>query len=463
MRHQREGVEFLLETRAGLLAFEQGLGKTLVAIEAFVRAVEERTTTRLLVICPNSLKRNWQAELTKFAPQLGVTIVEGDRQKRRALFSSTQANVVITSYETARSEVTSVLALLQRQPTAMVLDESHATKNRESLTSIAAQHFAPHASHRWLLSGTPVTNSPTDLFTQIEILAPGQRLLGPLAAFEVDIADSRTCEDVRRRISKFLLRRTKEQCLDLPDKTFVDVRVELPPWQRALYDEMRTEMVCAIHTMSGDEYRAFASTALSQLTRLCQIASNPSTLFPENVGVPGKTSELDHLVSEILGEPGRKIIIWSSYIKTIEQLLERYREHGAVALYGGTPSELRQEIAAQFQNDPTTRILIGNPAAAGTGFTLTAAAFSIYESLTWRYDYYAQSQDRNHRIGQTLPVTYLRMIATDTIEEAIVAALERKGDMARDLLGDEKKPASVAKFTREQMCALLLRNELPSG
>jgi len=462
MDHQLEGVDFLVQRRAGLLAFEQGLGKTLVAIEAFARAREEGTTHRLLVICPNSLKRNWQAELTKFAPRLDVTIVEGTRQVRRSLFRSSRTAVVVTSYETARSEVTSIMALLEREPTAMVLDESHAAKNRESLTSTAVRHFAPKATHRWLLSGTPVTNSPADLHTQIGIVACGERHpLGSLEGFLADIEDKRAVDTVHGQLARFLLRRTKEQCLDLPDKVFVDVRIELPEWQRALYDEMRSEMVCAIRAMSGEEYRAFASTALSQLTRLSQIASNPSLLFPDGTRTPGKHEELDSLLAEVLSEPGRKVIIWSSYVRTIEQLLSRYEKHGAVALYGGTPTADRQLIAGRFQTDPSLRVLVGNPAAAGTGFTLTAATYSIYESLSWRYDFYAQSQDRNHRIGQALPVTYLRLVAADTIDEAIVEALERKSGMARHLLGDGESPPTVAAFTREQMCTLLLRNELP--
>jgi SNF2 family DNA or RNA helicase len=464
MEHQREGVAFLLGRRAGLLAFEQGLGKTLVAIEAFTRASQEGSTQRLLVICPNSLKRNWKAELTKFAPDLDVTIVEGDRKSRRALLASVQTSVIITSYETARAEVTGLLALLGRKPTALVLDESHAAKNRNSLTSTAARHFAPHATHRWLLSGTPVTNSPTDLYTQIEIVNANERPLGSIEVFKNDALDATRAEAARSRLAPFFLRKTKDECLDLPDKIFVDVRVELPPWQRTMYDQMRNDMVCAIDGMTGEEFRAFASTALVQLTRLCQIASNPSLLFPESEELPGKFEELDYLVNEILDEPGRKIIIWSNYVRNIEHLLGRYEAHGAAALYGGTPAADRQATAARFQTDPAARVLIGNPAAAGTGFTLTAATYSIYESLSWRYDYYAQSQDRNHRIGQTLPVTYLRMIAADTIDEAIVTALERKSSMAHTLLGDDKDLSPrISGFSREQMRTLLLNNELPRG
>ena len=463
MPHQHEGVAFLLEKRAGLLAFEQGLGKTLVAIAAFIDARAAGSARRLLIICPNSLKRNWVAELHKFAPDLDVEIIEGTRATRRRQIAAAHASVVITSYETARSEVTAILALLKRVPTAMVLDESHATKNGRSLTSTAASHFAPLATHRWLLSGTPVTNSPGDLYTQIGIIAPGEKPLGSFEAFLSDSNHPPSAEKLKAKLSRFILRRTKDQCLNLPEKTFVDIRIELPPWQRALYDEMRHSMVCTIQAMSGEEYRAFAHTALTQLMRLSQIASNPSLVVPECGKTPAKFEELNYLVRDILGETGRKVIIWSSYVRTIEQLALRFKDEGAVTLYGGTPNELRQDIARRFQTDPAVRVLIANPAAAGTGFTFTAATYAIYESLSWRYDFYAQSQDRNHRIGQELPVTYLRMIAADTVEEAIVSALERKSSMARSLLGDETGTPGVSQLTRDEMCALLLRNELPDA
>jgi SNF2 family DNA or RNA helicase len=461
MEHQRLGVDFLVQKRAGLLAFEQGLGKTLVAIEAFRRVQKEGGASRMLVICPNSLKLNWVAELARFAPEFDVAVIGGASRQRRRLLSETAAAIVITSYETARAEVTAILALLGRQPTALVLDESHSAKTWRSLTSTAARHFAPRCAYRWLLSGTPVTNSPADLYTQVEILAPGEHRLGSMEAF-VATAESDP-ETARARVEPFILRRTKEECLDLPEKTFIDIHVELPPWQRKIYDAMRTEMVCALENMSGEEYRAFASTALAKLTRLTQIASNPTLLFPLLQDTPGKFLSLDGIIDDILAIPARKVIVWSNYVATIETLVLRYKKYGTVALYGGTPAGERQGIAARFQNDTDTRVLIANPAAAGTGFTLTAANFTIYETLSWRYDFYAQSQDRNHRIGQALPVTYLRMIAVDTIEEAIVKALGRKSGMAGDLLGDVGGQPSVAKLTREQMAHLLTHNELPDA
>jgi SNF2 family DNA or RNA helicase len=461
MQHQKVGIDFLTQGHAGLLAFEQGLGKTLVAIDAFRRVWAARDAERLLVICPNSLKRNWIAELKKFAPEFTVEIAEGPPRVRRQIFATSKAVVLVTSYETARTEVTAILALVQRQKTALVLDESHAAKNWKSLTSNAARHIAPHARFRWLLSGTPVTNTPADLYSQVEILAPGEKLLGSQEAFLATLQSDPECSSIKRTLDRLILRRTKEECLDLPEKMFADLRVDLPAWQRKIYDDMRTKMVCEIQGMTGEQYRAFVTTALAQLTRLIQIASNPALLFPDVHGTPGKFEALDGLVADILSVPSRKVIIWSSYVRTIEALLERMSHHGAVAIYGGTPSKDRQAIGDRFQNDAATRVLIGNPAAGGAGFTFTAATYTIYETLSWRYDYYAQSQDRNHRIGQAKPVTYIRLLAADTIEEAIVSALERKSAMARTLLGDPDDGPAISKLTKDEMCELLLENKLP--
>lgn len=460
LAHQEEGVDFLTGQGVGLLAFEQGLGKTFVAIEAFRRLLESGRADRLLVVCPNSLKRNWVAEFGKFAPHVTVEIVEGPPKVRRSAFRATRARVVVTSYETARAETTALIALCQRQRTALVLDESHAAKNWKSLTSTAMRAVAPHAAFRWLLSGTPVTNTAEDLHTQVEILEPGKASLGSAEVFKAMLEDDPTAKFAQATFDRLILRRTKEQCLDLPEKTYADLRVELPDWQRRVYDQMRDEMVAEIRKMTGEQYLAYASTALAKLTRLIQIASNPALIFPELDRLPAKFEALDGLIADILSVPGRKVILWSNYIRTIEQLLQRFP--GTVAIYGATPNDERQGIAKRFQEDQDTRLLIANPAAAGTGFTLTAASFTIYESLSWRYDHYAQSQDRNHRIGQTQPVTYVRLLATDTIEEAVVTALERKSALARSLLGDRGAGELVASLSQEEMCDLLTSNRLPS-
>ena len=155
------------------------------------------------------------------------------------------------------------------------------------------------------------------------------------------------------------------------------------------------------------------------------------------------------------------MILWSYYVGTIKALVERYRHFGVVSLYGGTPTDERQDIVQSFQSDKKVNLLIGNPAAAGTGFTMTAATYAIYETLSWRYDLYAQSQDRNHRIGQDVGVTYLRLIAEDTLDEVVVQALERKASMARGIVGDPDPGISFANMTPLQFCEVLMANKLP--
>ncbi len=462
MAHQEEGIAFLVERKAGLLAFEQGLGKTLVAIKAFARVREQGGAHALLVICPNSLKRNWASEFARFEPGLEVGIIEGPARLRRRGLSQVSAPVVVLSYETARSEVPGILALLGRRRTVLVLDESHAVKNRSSLTSIAAQHFAPRCEYRWLLSGTPVTNTAADLYAQIGIIGAG-RHLGTFESFMAAFGNPDGLKALRARIAPFVLRRTKDECLGLPEKTFLDVRIELPGWQRDLYDSMRDQLVCEVRTMSGEQFRAYAPTALAKLLRLSQIASNPALLLPTKPRVPAKFRELDYLLDEIVRGGSEKVIVWSHYVETLEALLNRYRNLGAVALYGHTPASERQGIVQQFQMDPSVRVLVGNPAVAGSGFTLTAARYAIYETLSWRYDFYAQSQDRIHRIGQDRPVTYIRLLASDTIEEVISDALERKSSLARGLLGDPSGTPAIAALSPEDFCRMLTENRLPAS
>jgi len=460
MRHQEEGVAFLRSRRSGLVAFEQGLGKTLVAIQAFLSLRAEHLVDRLVVICPNSLKHTWAQEIRRHAPQLAYTVVTGALKQRRHLFATTTADVVLVNYESARQDITIIRAFLSRVRAALVLDESHFAKNRASLNATAATHFASLTPYRWLLTGTPVTNTPADLYSQINLVADDQPL-GSFGYFNVTYEGDRGRAALALRIAPYLLRRTKEECLDLPEKTFVDITVPLPAWQRHLYDDARDGILREVRSMSLDAFHAFAPNALTRLLRLTQIASNPRLLFPEEQRAPAKQVELDGVLQELIAS-GRKVIVWSYYVDTIKSLIARYTPYGVVALYGEVPEADRQVVASRFQEDPQTRVLIANPAVAGSGFTLTAANYAIYETLTWRYDLYAQSQDRNHRIGQTLPVTYVRLLAEDTIDTVILGALNRKALLGPELLGDPESASLVAHMTPEEFCRMIETNQLPT-
>ncbi|MYK87802.1 MAG: DEAD/DEAH box helicase [Acidobacteria bacterium] len=465
MAHQREGVDFLLARRAGIIAFEQGLGKTLVAIEAFRRLHRAGAVRGMLVLCPNSLKRTWAAELERFAPDLDVELIEGARAERRSTLGRTVATVILVNYEAARNEITSIRGMLARRGTVLVLDESHYIKNFRSLNSIAAQHFAPLSEYRWLLTGTPVTNQATDIYPQICVAAAGEPF-GSHASFEARYGGKdlggRARESLAEKIRPFLLRRTKEECLDLPPKLFEDVTVDLPRWQRKLYEAVRDGVAAEVDSIPPEDFHRYLPTGLVRLLRLSQVASNPGLVFPDERRVPGKFAHLDRTVDELV-EAGRKVIVWSYYVDTIRLLEARYRKCGSAALYGGIDPRDRHSIAARYQEDPNLRVLVANPAAAGTGLTLTAADYSVYETVTWRYDQYAQSQDRNHRIGQTVPVTYIRLLAADTIEFAILEALSRKARLAQDLIDGDVDDTFPLKLTRRSFTELLQTGRLPAS
>ena len=465
MAHQEEGVRFLIQRRGGILAFEQGLGKTLTAIDAFRELRGRGLVDHMVVLCPNSLKDNWAGEITRFAPTWQVRTVGGSGRDRRAGFASADEEVVIVNYEAARADIAPVRAMMRRLRPVLVLDESHHVKNHRSLTSIAARQFAPLAAFRWLLTGTPVTNSPSDIHAQLSVVADVNPL-GPYEVFMLDYGDSGTNRHKQKRLAELLqphvLRRTKEECLSLPSKSFVDLSVPLPAWQRRMYDAVRDGMLDEVRGMSRDAFRAYAPTALTKLLRLVQIASNPALVAPSEQREPAKLAELDRILTDLIRAKECKVILWSYYVDTITRLAQRYQHLGVVTLFGGVPQSERQTLVRSFQEDPGIRLFIGNPAAAGTGFTLTAATYAIYETLTWRYDLYAQSQDRNHRIGQEAPVTYLRLLATDTIDFVIAESLARKTRMAKRLVGDEEVAATIADMTPEEFRDMLLTNRLPN-
>lgn len=462
MRHQEEGVDFLLGRKRGLLAFEQGLGKTAVAIAAFARLRTAGLADAMLVISPNSLRHNWVAEVQRHAPSLRTAVVGGDRRERLSAIGHADADVVIASYETARAEPLALSGMLSRRRYALVLDESHFAKNHLSKNAHAVTQLASRTTYCWLLSGTPITNTATDLFTQLRIIGAAAQF-GSLADFRdrfvpaergESLAPSRRSE-LANAIAADVFRRTKAECLDLPPKTFVDIEVELHAWQRKLYVQFRDGLAVEVAGMSQEEFRAFIPTALTRLLRLSQIASNPTLVNHAESRVPAKFEELDRVLLELLDAPSQKVIVWSHYVASIEALARRYASYGAIALHGGVPAQERQRVADRFQQDPELRLLIANPAAAGTGLTLTAATVAVYESLSWRYDLYAQSQDRIHRIGQSMPVTYLRLLATDTVDMSMARALAAKSLLARELIGDDMVTAAFREMTQEQFLALL--------
>ncbi len=454
LAHQRVAVDFLTARVFGLLCDEQGLGKTLSALAAFVRLRERHEADVLLVVCPNSLKYSWRDEAMRFFPALTVSVARGYKPTRRRAYKAT-ADIYVTNYEAARSDYAELRLLLRRARTVLVCDESHAAKNPSSRIVNSLMFIQSAAERIWMMSGTPVTNRLEDCYAQVAI-ADGGRTFGTRERFWQRFVDRQdrgaAIGDLKAVLDPMLLRRTKEEALDLPDKVFEVRQVELRGEQLHLYRAFRDNLYKDVKAMTPEQFKAASGTMLVRLLRLSQIASNPRLVAPDFVGDNAKTVEIDGLLEEVIEANGRKVVLWSHYVKTIEEFIARYAKYRPVAIYGAVPIEGRREAVTRFQGDPETMLFIGNPQAAGTGLTLTAAHYAIYETLTWRYDLYAQSIDRTHRIGQVRNVTYFNVLAHETIDEDIAESLDAKRVLAAEVLGDaDREP----RFTRERVLDML--------
>ena len=302
------------------------------------------------------------------------------------------------------------------------------------------------------MTGSPVTKNPLDLYSQCVFLSPWLLNFASYYSFRNRYAEMKTINVSGRQIQivagfknlgelsdqlkGFSYRVLKEDCLDLPDKIYMKRNIKLSPDQFRLYEQMRKE---ALATLNGKQTTTV--NALTQLMRLQQItcghftADDGSTQSIKN----NRLSELMDVLEEVEG----KAIIWAHYQYDITNIIrEIVKVHGPgsiVDYYGLTPQDERQNNIRKFQDDPKCRFIVGTPATGGYGITLTAANTVIYYSNGYDLEKRLQSEDRAHRIGQTKSVTYVDIMAEETVDEKIVKALRKKINIASEVLGEDLK------------------------
>jgi superfamily II DNA or RNA helicase len=441
--YQALGVDWLAFLRqAGLgavLADDMGLGKTLQTIASLPGA-----PSRSLIVCPTSVVYNWQAELSRFRPGMGVTIYHGPK---RVLDSN--ASVTITTYAILRLDA-SILGA-ERWDT-IVLDEAQAIKNDTSQTARAA--FTLEGDMRIALSGTPVENRLEELWSIMNFANPG--LLGSRTSFSdryastIAAGDSEAAERLRAKIRPVVLRRLKRDVLkELPPRTDAVLHVELEESERVVYDAVRAAARKDVVEKLAEGGNVLA--ALEALLRLRQAACHPSL-------VPGQraesSSKIERLVAalEQASSDGHKSLVFSQWTSFLDLIEPHLRELGIgfVRLDGQTTD--RGAIVDAFQAEGGPPILLASLKAGGTGLNLTAADHVFLVDPWWNPAAEDQAADRAHRIGQERPVMVYRMVAKDTVEERILALQERKRAIADVALGSAGSAASV---TREELLALL--------
>jgi SWI/SNF-related matrix-associated actin-dependent regulator 1 of chromatin subfamily A len=432
--HQRTGTRFLRERERAALFDEQGLGKSKQLIDAVAAEIAADSIRGALIVCPNGLKSNWADEVERFSP-LPYAVFGSGRKARRVAFRSLRAAFYIINYEAIAAELPSLRALLRFKPMAFVLDESHRIKTPDSKVTRAILQLRTDAKRRYLLTGTPVANKPEDLWSQVFFLDDGEALGATFEEFRGRYCSVeggyQSVEDLRERVARLALRRTKSKALRLPPKQFVRVAVDLAPKQRLLYDQMRNELALWVHSLSGEEVLQQGEAILARMVRLAQLASNPTLLDSGYKETPAKFLALDSALATLSKRSDQKAIVWTSFVDNIKALKARYTELSPVTLYGEMDNAARSRAVNAFRRDSQVRLLVANPAAAREGLTLTEANLAIYLDRTFNLVDYLQSQDRIHRISQTRPCEIVLLLANSTIDEFIDFSLEQKHRLAK--------------------------------
>ncbi len=443
--HQAEGTQFLRENECAALFDEQGLGKSKQVIDAIVGEVSAGTIDAALIVCPNGLKSNWAGEIEKFADTRYAVFGSG-QSARRLAFRSLRATFYVINYEAVAAELAALKALMRFKRIALILDESHRIKTPEARTTRAVLALRSFAARRYILSGTPVANTPDDLWSQMLFLDDGESLGPTMASFQRDFKRGargyKNLETLRDRVLAKGLRRTKEGSLDLPLKRTRRIAVELTGRQKELYDRMRDELAVWVHGMEGEEIERRADAVLARLVRLAQLASNPGLLDTSYDQVPSKVAVLDEILRDCLVDERQKVLLWSSFVGNINYLMSRYAHWNPVCIHGAVDSRGRDAAVHAFKNDPATRLFIANPAAAREGLTLTEANVAVYLDRTFNLVDYLQSQDRIHRISQSRPCEIILLIGAGTIDELIDYALDQKTRLAKYTQADLSSIAS---------------------
>ena len=440
--YQREAIDALQNLTYAALFFEQGLGKTKIAIDLTLNWLRADVVDTVIVVTKKGLVRNW---LREFQIHSNVTprVISSDRSaNHRALFSPSR--VYVANYEAIASEEEKIRTLANHRRLAVILDESQKIKNPDSKLTQAFFRVADAFKRRLILTGTPMANRPYDIWAQIFFLDQGAALGKDFSKFRssLDIPPSGAKSDYKDelvsvfpKIARFALRQTKAGSgLELPGKVYQMEGAEWEPVQREMYEKVRTEL--QIELLRNGVYQIDSvESLLKRLLRLVQIASNPRVIDEAYGNTPGKLPTLDRLVEKaVLG--GEKLIVWTSFVDNCRILKDHLNMYGAVQVHGRMSTEDRDRSVQRFMNDDHARVLIATPAAAKEGLTLTVANHVVFYDRSFSLDDYVQAQDRIHRISQTKTCFVYNIILPGSIDEWVEALIQMKGAAATIGMGD---------------------------
>lgn len=460
-KHQIRGANMALRAFGALDAktpgggfgelFEMGCGKTLTTIAVAGALYNLGKIDRVLVVAPTSVCSVWPHDLNQFATfPWEARVLLGDKKKRLKALNELEnwpfkaLRIAVINYESTHREGI-FEALAAYKPDLIVCDESQRIKNPSAAQSKALHKLGDAAPFRMILSGTPVQNNAVDLYSQYRFLDPAVYganfyafknrycIMGGYGQHQ--IVGYRNMDELVEKEHSVAYRVTKEECLDLPQQTFINRYVQFTDAERAIYEQLRKSSFLELET--GENVTA--TTILTMYLRLMQLTGGFLTADESTRPKQVNTAKLDALadiVDDYVVDAGKKLVIFARFraeIAAIENLL-RLRKIQYGSIYGDVLMEERGKIVEDFQTNPDTKVFVAQIQTAGLGITLHAASTAVFYSYDYNYANYAQALARIHRIGQRLPVTYIHLVVDGSIDEKILAALENKEDMAKTVV-----------------------------
>jgi len=382
------------------------------------------------LVCPKPLVTNWQREIALWAPELPVTVVEGKQSRRQWLWENAKVGVLVTNYESLlrdRQHLASVAAPFD----LMIIDEAQRIKNRLSSTNEVLCSVPRLRS--WALTGTPIENSAEDLVGIFQFVSPG--CLRPQMKTSA----------IRTSVADYVLRRTKDQVLtDLPPKLFRDAEVTLSAEQRQSYELAENEGIVRLHQMKKELTIQHVFELVLRLKQICNF--DPTT---------GASTKLDRLEADLeeCAASGRKAIVFSQWVNTIEQLRSRLERFGPLEYHGKIASRHRDAVIQQFRDDPRRHVLLMSYGAGSVGLNLQFASYVFLFDRWWNPAVEDQAINRAHRIGATGPVTVSRFLTAGTIEERINRILEEKRELFHAVFDSSEGPKKIG-WNRDELFGL---------
>jgi SNF2 family DNA or RNA helicase len=463
--HQLVALEKSVEEKEYGYFMEMGTGKSKVLVDNMAMLYDKGKINGALIIAPKGVYNNWYSSeipthlASHIKPKMVLWTASTSKAKEKeyqTLFETGfDLHVLIMNVEAFSTKKGEEFAykFLKSHKTLMVVDESTTIKTPTSKRTKAILKLSKNAEYRRILTGSPVTKSPLDLYSQCAFL--NENLLDHASYYSFRnryahmvernfggrrvqiVGNYQRLDELEDILKKFSYRVLKEDCLDLPDKIYIKRNVELTDEQSKAYTTMKSAALALL-----DGKMATAPHVLTQMMRLHQITcghlKNDDGTITELKN--NRLNELLDLLDEIEG----KAIIWANYIHDIEHITKaikkKYGDNSIVQYYGAIDANERQEGIKKFQDEESpARFFIGNPQTGGYGITLTAASTVIYYSNGYDLEKRLQSEDRAHRIGQKKSVTYVDFISEKTVDEKIVKALRKKINIASEILGDTLK------------------------